>query len=498
MLSRLWSGLAIALGAVLVLSGSALGAAPMAISGPSPYAGCTAGAGSGTLFPNAELEPQVTAAGSFVIAAWQQDRWSNGGSRGLVSAASTDGGTSWSEFPQPYSVCAQPYYHYTVAQYERASDPWVSIGPDGIVYSNAISFNRSNNNNGVFAATSRDGLHWTNLKKVVEYTNNGGQFSTDKNSITADPIHAGVAYSVWDTLVSATDNPDDNPHAAAYTGDGYFSKTTDGGRTWSAPQVIFPTTKLTQTIGNVIVVDSKSGALYDFTNWIQHPNSASNTESFAAFVKSTDGGITWSAPQTIARIFSVGVTDPNTGARVRTGDIIPEASIDPANGYLYMAWQESSAFKRGNTQGAVDDTVTVAASTDGGANWHLSSPVNTFTGLPAFTPSIRVGTKGRVAVTYYDTRNLAATNTTTLPTDYWITYSDDHGQSFGGEAHVAGSFNMLAAAYARGFFVGDYQGLAASGGGFLPVFGMTNCNDNSCSLNAGGTNAQDIYTAPGF
>jgi hypothetical protein len=495
---RLASAFVIAVGAALAFSTTVpASTSPIPVSGPSPYTGCTVGAGTGTLFPNAEVEPQVTAKGSFLVAAFQQDRWSNGGAHGLVSAASADGGATWSEFPQPFSLCAQPFYP-KVAPYERASDPWVSVGPDGTVYSNAISFNRSNNKNGVFAATSKDGLHWTNLNALVEYTTNGGQFSTDKNSITADPVHPGVAYSVWDTLVLATDNPDDNPHAAAYNGNAYFSKTTDGGKTWSPAKVIFPTAQNNQTIGNVIVVDPMTGALYDFTAWIVHPNSRANTQYFAAFVKSTDGGTTWSAPQQIARMFTVGVTDPNTGALIRVGDGLPEPAIDPATGQLYVVWEESSAFKRGNVRGAEDDTITLATSTNGGSSWSLTSPVNTFTGLPAFTPTVRVNSAGTVAVTYYDTRTLAPTNTTTLPTDYWITYSTNHGASFDGEQHITGPFNMLAAAFARGYFVGDYEALTSSGTSFIPVFGRTNCADTSCSAQSGAANPQDIYAAPGF
>lgn len=476
---------------------------PQAISQGDPYASCMADAGTGKLYPSAEVEPQVTASSSLAVAAWQQDRWSNGGAHGLVSAASKDGGKTWSEYPQPFSVCAQPYYRYQVAQYNRASDPWVSIGPDGTIYSNAITFNGSNHANGVFAATSTDGLHWTKPLPLVQYLTNGGQFSTDKNSITADPVTVGTAYSVWDTLVGATDNPDDNPHAIAYNGDAYFSMTTDGGNTWTTPAVIFPTTQNTQTIDNIIVVDARTGpntphTLYDFAAWIVHPNSFANTQTFAAFVKSTDGGMHWSPPQTIAQIFTVGVNDPNTGAAIRTGALTPSPAIDPATGQLYVVWEESSAFKRGNTQGAEDDTITLATSIDGGASWAITSPVNKFkAGVAAFTPTVQVGAGGEVAVTYYDFRNLTSGNTTTLSTDYWITYSGNGGASFGDERHVGGSFNMLAAANAFGFFVGDYEGLAATGSGFLPVFGMTNCADSSCAAGSG-QDPQDIYTALGF
>src|SRR5205823_11291389 len=79
--------------------------------------------------------------------------------------------------------------------------------------------------------------------------------NTNKNATTADPINDQTAYTVWDTLILPTDNPDDNPHTAAYTGPAYFSKTIDGGQTWSQAKVIINTANRTQTIGNIIVVD---------------------------------------------------------------------------------------------------------------------------------------------------------------------------------------------------------------------------------------------------
>jgi hypothetical protein len=61
--------------------------------------------------------------------------------------------------------------------------------------------------------------------------------------------------------------------------------------------------------------------------------------------------------------------------------------------------------------------------------------------------------------------------------------------SFGNEKHVAGSFNMLVAPFAGGYFVGDYEGLAANGDAFMPFFVQTNCADNSCTMNR-----TDVYT----
>ncbi|MFP3548743.1 hypothetical protein SB748_35735, partial [Rhizobium sp. SIMBA_035] len=81
----------------------------------------------------------------------------------------------------------------------------------------------------------------------------------------------------------------------------------------------------------------KTGTLYNFFDLIQPPfNKAAGK---VAFIKSTDDGATWTQPRVIAGLQTVGVTDPNTGEPVRTGDIIPEPAIDPASGQLYVVWQ---------------------------------------------------------------------------------------------------------------------------------------------------------------
>src|SRR4030095_9742092 len=71
------------------------------VSGPSPFAGCTVGAAPGSvLYPNAEEEPWVDVNPTNpnnLIAVWQQDRWSDGGARGLVTAVTHNGGSTWTE-----------------------------------------------------------------------------------------------------------------------------------------------------------------------------------------------------------------------------------------------------------------------------------------------------------------------------------------------------------------------------------------------------------------
>ncbi len=466
-----------ALAALALSSASVVLAAPVRVSGPSPFASCTIG-GPGVNYVNAEVEPWVAvnpANPSNVIGVWQQDRWSNGGSHGLVAAYSFDGGHTWGRTSQPFSACAGGL------GYERASDPWVSIGPDGTAYSVSISFNQSNNDNAVAAAVSKDGGQtWTHLSVLIADNEPSTQFFNDKESVTADPLHAGVAYAVWDRLESPNSNPYADLHAQAFRGPALFSKTVNGGQTWSAPTQIVTVASRQQTIGNQIVVDRQTGTLYDFFDLITPPNRPSPYK--VAFIKSTDGGTTWTQPQIIADLETVDVVDPNTGEALRTGDIIPEPAIDPATGQLYVVWQDA------RFNGGKYDEIALSASKDGGNTWSAPARVNTPTGKLAFNPSVHVNSAGTVAVTYYDIRNLPAGDTATLPTDLWMTTSTNGAKTFGNETHLAGSFDMKTAPIARGYFIGDYSGLDARATSFLPFFVQTNSGNTA--------NRTDVFAAP--
>jgi hypothetical protein len=509
---------ALACGLVLVISSTAVAdTTSVLITGPSPYAACSQFDNSltGNTFPNAEVEPQAAVHGSTAIAMWHQDRRSNGGARGIGVGYSTDGGASWTETPIALTACSAPATPQALSNMFRASDPWVSIGPDGIAYASALSFNLTvpDNANAVAAARSTDdGKTWDHIQPIP-----GGFFqkadnSTDKNSTTADPTKPKTAYTVWDTLTLPTDNPDDNPHTAAYTGPAYFSKTTDGGKTWSQAKIIVNTAKRTQTIGNIIVVDPRDDTLYDFTDLIVQPNTpfqGARSNEQLAFVKSTDGGATWTQPQVIAPFNSLGVIDPNTGKPARVGDGLESVAIDPSTGKLYVVYESSTMYNKNVNQsaGAWDDQILLVTSSDGGATWTGPTVIHKLANdMPTFTPTVAVN-GGRVAVTYYDSRNLQPGQTANWPTDYWAEYSTDGGATWGGEQHIAGPFDLSTAPVARGFFLGDYEALQPSGSGFLAVYVKTNCDAPYPSSNplcapassnttpTSNTNPTDVFSA---
>lgn len=102
-----------------------------------PFAACTSDFPAlqpGTNYPNSEVEPFVAvnpANERNVLALWQQDRWSNAGSRGIVTASSFDGGATWTMVPDTKTSFCTGGTGVNGGAMFRASDPWLSFSPDG-------------------------------------------------------------------------------------------------------------------------------------------------------------------------------------------------------------------------------------------------------------------------------------------------------------------------------------------------------------------------------
>src|SRR5262249_54167099 len=141
---------------------------------------------------------------------------------------------------------------------------------------------------------------------------------------------------------------------------------------------------------------------------------------------------------------------------------------------LYAVWTDA------RFSGFVHDDIAFSMSTDGGLTWSApikvnQTPTNLLAGnQQAFTPSVAVAADGTVAVTYYDFRNNTAQPG--LPTDYWLVHASGNFTSPGSwtadEKRLTDtSFHMEnAAPTSRGYFLGDYEGLAAAGNNFYALF----------------------------
>jgi len=483
-------------GAVLML-GSLINVSGSVVPFPS---GCNGAPQTGKNFPNSELEPWIDidpSNPSIMVGVWQQDRWSNGGSNGLRTAVSSDGGNTWTIAIPPTFARCEGGSPSNGGDYERASDPWVSIAPNGDVYQVALAFNDSNTTSAILVSKSIDhGGTWTSpttIKRDTEPT-----VLNDKESVTADPTDstAQLAYIVWDRLVfpEVHTSAAAAEHAIGFRGPAWFSRTTNAGASWEAPRIIFDPGEIDQTIGNQILV-LPDGTLVDgFDLILKHGNPHAVPAFNVALIRSTDKGLTWSRPIIVSEIGFIPVTDPNTGKAVRTGDILPEFAVDHTSGTLYAIWQDA------RFSGGTRADIAFSTSSDGGLHWSAPVKINqtptALSKISAFTPSVRVGPDGTIAVTYYDFRSLSPGDTTTLPTDLWILNCSSACTTPASwtEQHLAGPFNMLNAPVARGFFVGDYEGLASptqpvSGATvFQPFFSMAN------GLSVTTSGPSDIFT----
>ena len=242
----------------------------------SPFRVCTAdhpGQQFGLLYPNSEIEPWVEvnpARPNNLIAGWQQDRWSNGGSRGDYSAFSTNGGATWT------AVDVRGGSRCSGGPFDRESDPWLSFSPNGTAYFMTLAFDEDlptgsfGRNAMLVNRSTNGGQSWGAPITLIQ--DEAGQILNDKNSLTADPNNSNFAYAVWDRLRDFTLPP--NPTAMAVTrraagmdgveiarervrqlkaqgttarqptvvffkGPIRFTRTTNGGQSWEPSKVIY-------------------------------------------------------------------------------------------------------------------------------------------------------------------------------------------------------------------------------------------------------------------
>jgi hypothetical protein len=510
----------------LLLAGTALPATAadldplQKISRASPFADCTADRVErqpGKNYPQTEIEPYIDANPSDprnLIVVWQQDRWSNGGARGNVSAYTTEGGATWrTVVPPKISSC-------TGGEYKRATDPWVSIAPDGTAYFMSLALDPdlpsgAFGRNAMLVSRSTDGgRSWSDPVTLIE--DPAGQFLNDKNSITADDTDPRFAYAVWDRLrafdipppsesasgtasVKATAGAGDGvvaarqraqqltrlaasraqqPAEVLFNGPTYFARTTNGGKSWERARKIYDPGPNSQTIGNQIIVPP-SGTVINFFTEIS-PNGGTRIGLIQSFNK----GETFGRPvyaTTMALAFN-GTVTPDTQELVRDASILFDVAVDRRNGNLYLVWQDVRFHGVGE--------VAFSMSTNGGNAWSAPIRINKTPRSrnelrqQAFVPSIEVGPDGKLIVTYYDFRFDGDNDHEA--TDYWAVICDPSSvncrmeSNWGIELRLTqDSFDMLKAPIAGGYFLGDYMGLVAARNRVFPAFGIATGEDRT-------------------
>jgi len=450
------------------------GVSPFSIGGSQPcgdkdMAAEQIGQGS-TLYPDSEIEPRSTRFESTIVGEYQQDRWDDGGARGLVASVSHENGSagSWHRVVIPgITACSG-------GEYLRASDPWVSFGPTGDLYAISLSFfgNPDPNHNAILVSKSTDlGEHWSNPPTVLtEDTTNG----LDKESITADPTNSDYVYAAWDRIVGpggSTHASDQGLiHARSYKSQTFFTRSTNAGDSWEKPQQIFVDSAFSGSIGSIVQVGSGTTLLdglltYGNAAWKGGPCGS------VSVLRSPDRGVTWEKKPVIVSPYSctyVGAHDPDTGFLIRSGGLVDFAT---RGSNAYMVWEDAlpSEPRRGH--------IFFSQSTDDGVTWStpiVISHTPPQPGVDAFVPTIEINSAGKLGVSYYDFRNNTSTTDGFAATDLWLTQCTSNCASQAGwsvETQVTPqSFDMSAAPVARGQFLGDYMGMTTNGTTFQPFY----------------------------
>ena len=228
-----------------------------------------------------------------------------------------------------------------------------------------------------------------------------------------------------------------------------------------------------------------NGTLIDL--YVEIDGSATNPNIFTSFfavIRSTDNGVTWSAPMKIAdNWMSVGTRDPDTGTLVRDSSLVPEIAAGPG-GSLLVVWQDSR-FNNG-----ARDAIALSRSSDGGATWSAPCGSTAIAAVAAFTPNVHVRSDGMIGVSYYDFRSNTSDRQRCSPTTGWRVRPM---ASAGRRTRLPGHSILAIAPFTTspapgGYFLGDYQALLSVGNVFVPMFVQTNTGN----LN----NRTDVFVAP--
>jgi hypothetical protein len=380
-----------------------------------------------------------------------------------------------------------------------------------------------------WATSSDNGTTWAHgfLPGITPYTSPPGSFDRVSDpSVAYDPKHNVWLINTLPLLGSPS------IHGAGVL----VSRSTDGGLTWGNP-VSVPIGSATDTDKNWIVCDTWAASPFYgncYTEWDNH-----GAGNLIQMNTSTDGGLTWSAPQSTAQaIAGIGgqpVVQPNgtvvvpldnanetaVGAFTSTngggswGSVVtiatvrhhteagslrsgalPTAEVD-GSGKVFLAWSDSRFEKHGSANDIVFTT-----STDG-VTWSAITRIpldGVGSGVDHFIPGIAVdkgtvGSAAHVALTYYF-YPVSNCSTSTCQLDVGFSSSTNGGATWTARTQLAGPITLTwLASTTQGFMVGDYISTSFAGGLAHGVFAVASANNGTVFNEATYTNATGLSAA---
>jgi RTX calcium-binding nonapeptide repeat (4 copies) len=388
-----------------------------------------------------QVEPSSFAVGSTIVTAFQSGRNEDGGASGIGFATSKDGGAHWRSgflLTASSSTGEPPAPSDPVVAYDAQHGTWL-IG----TIAEAVPHVRA------LVSRSRDGLTWS-----------------------APIVAAGDPSEDDDKEWIACDNGSLSP----FRGHCYLSYldvrsstirtriSTNGGLTWSEPVVSVPDSDLGFENGAQPVVqpDGTLVIVYDLAAGGTHFADPAANQIQA--VRSTDGGRTFGAPVTVARVQAEDVR----GIRAPT---LPGAGTD-AGGTIYAVWGDCRFRDE-----CSDDDMVVSHSRDGLA-WTPAERVplvDPASDQQVFVPGLGVDPRatGRLAVVAY-TQPQSCSSETCHGIDAVFASSRNGGRTWTAPRRLNAEPTAISSLPDTGLgaMLGDYIALSYVRGKPIPVFAL--------------------------
>lgn len=391
-----------------------------------------------------QVEPSSFAVGRTIVTAFQAGRMVDGGASGIGFATSKDGGAHWrSGYLPSLTTQSSP-----AGDAPSASDPvvaWDAQHGTWLIGTVAESEIRVR----TLVSRSRDGLTWS--APVVAAADPSED--DDKEWIACDngslsPVRGRCYLSYLDVRSSTIRT----------------RITTNGGLTWSAPVVSVPANELGFQNGAQPVVQPDGTLVIVYELAAGGAHFADPAANQIQAVRSTDGGRTFGAPVTVARVQAEDVR----GIRAPT---LPGAAAD-AGGTIYVVWGDCR-FR----EDCSNDDMVVSHSRDGLA-WTPAERVplvDPRSDQQVFVPGLGVDpTKtGRLAVVAY-TQPESCSSETCHGIDAVFASSRNGGRTWTAPRRLNAEPMAISSLPDTGLgaMLGDYIALSYVRGKPIPVFAL--------------------------
>lgn len=326
-------------------------------------------------------------------------------------------------------------------------DGVVSFGPNGELYYATL------------ARVPGTGTGTKSIIGVAKSTDNGATFSQPVDASTIASNNNDFQDKEWVAVDRNPSSPNKGNVYVSWTdfrspsSNGNFislARSTNGGGSFGAPVVVSPQDG-TQSVQGSMPVVAPNGDLYVV---FRDTHSAIGG---MGIVKSTDGGVTFSAEISVAHLSALSTITGGGGVRTNS---FPNAAVD-SSGNLYVVF---GAFTTGQTLDRGD--VYGTRSTDGGVTFSTPVKINDdTTNTSQILPSVAVASDGTIGVKWWDRRNDPINDSLT---DVYMATSTNGGASFRKNFRVTNhnwTFAPIEIGFASGYH-GDYDGIAADGANF--------------------------------